>query len=235
MQLSSILPLLPLPQTHPLVQMFQSKTLIEMHQADENELAIVDGLLGPDFFPASQWLMSMRACVLYQMHGSSSSAFKHQSSLRLLSDFVRAEKQFDAILVADPYRADDIDIFSNILYVTDSRTKLSKLAHHFLQVDKERPEVCCLVGKRHLLDHKRGNMITMCFRPQGNHYSLKAEMEKAIQYFRRATELNQSYLSAWTLMGHEYIEVKNSHAAIESYRRAIGACPSDVPFCGCGN
>ena len=24
-------------------------------------------------------------------------------------------------------------------------------------------------------------------------------------------------------MGHEYVEIKNSHAAIESYRRAIGA------------
>jgi hypothetical protein len=32
-------------------------------------------------------------------------------------------------------------------------------------------------------------------------------------------------------MGHEYVELKNSHAAIEAYRRAVGAsrlsiCPS---------
>ena len=56
----------------------------------------------------------------------------------------------------------------------------------------------------------------------GNHYSLRQDPERAIQYFRRATELDQSYLPAWTLMGHEYVEIKNSHAAIESYRRAIG-------------
>lgn len=61
-----------------------------------------------------------------------------------------AEAQFDRILLADPYRVDDIDIYSNILYVTENRTKLSKLAHHFLQVDKERPEVCCLVGESSL-------------------------------------------------------------------------------------
>lgn len=45
-----------------------------------------------------------------------------------------------------------------------------------------------------------------------------------MKYFRRATELDRTYLSAWTLMGHEYVEMKNSHAAIEAYRRAVGMC-----------
>lgn len=116
-------------------------------------------------------------------------------------DFNRAEAQFDAIRKIDPMRIDDIDTLSNILYVAENKVKLSKLAHYYLGVDKDRPEVCCMVG---------------------NHYSLRQEPERAIQYFRRATELDQSYMPAWTLMGHEYVEIKNSHAAIESYRRAIG-------------
>lgn len=33
--------------------------------------------------------------------------------------------------------------------------------------------------------------------------------------------LDRSFLAAWTLMGHEYVEMKNTHAAIESYRRAV--------------
>ena len=33
--------------------------------------------------------------------------------------------------------------------------------------------------------------------------------------------LDRSFLSAWTLMGHEFVEMKNTHAAIESYRRAV--------------
>jgi len=56
----------------------------------------------------------------------------------------------------------------------------------------------------------------------GNHYSLRSEHEKAIRYFKRAVQLDRTYLSAWTLMGHEYIELKNSNAAIEAYRRAAG-------------
>jgi hypothetical protein len=62
------------------------------------------------------------------------------------ADFSQAESQFERILSLDPYRIDDIDVLSNILYVTDNRLKLSKLAHDFLALDKDRPEVCCLVG-----------------------------------------------------------------------------------------
>lgn len=56
----------------------------------------------------------------------------------------------------------------------------------------------------------------------GNYYSLRRDHEKAIVYFRRALKLDRGYLSAWTLMGHEYIEIKNTNAAIASYRRAVG-------------
>ena len=37
---------------------------------------------------------------------------------------------------------------------------------------------------------------------------------QAVLYFRRALKLNRHYLSAWTLMGHEYVEMKNPPAAI---------------------
>ena len=56
----------------------------------------------------------------------------------------------------------------------------------------------------------------------GNYYSLRRQHGKAVLYFQRALKLNPNYLSAWTLMGHEYMELKNTKAAIQSYRRAIG-------------
>lgn len=65
----------------------------------------------------------------------------------------------------------------------------------------------------------------LCLLPvwiSGNYYSLRSEHEKAIVYFQRALKLNPNYLSAWTLMGHEYTEMKNTSAAIEAYRQAIG-------------
>ena len=56
----------------------------------------------------------------------------------------------------------------------------------------------------------------------GNYYSLRGQHEKAVLYFQRALKLNPNYLSAWTLMGHEYMELKNTNAAIQAYRVAIG-------------
>ena len=56
----------------------------------------------------------------------------------------------------------------------------------------------------------------------GNYYSLRGYHEKAVLYFRQALKLNPRHVVAWTLLGHEYVELKNTSAAIESYRRATG-------------
>uniref|UniRef100_A0A672R1Z7 Cyclosome subunit 8 n=1 Tax=Sinocyclocheilus grahami TaxID=75366 RepID=A0A672R1Z7_SINGR len=55
----------------------------------------------------------------------------------------------------------------------------------------------------------------------GNYYSLRSQHEKAALYFQRALKLNPRCLGAWTLMGHEYMEMKNTSAAIQAYRHAI--------------
>jgi anaphase-promoting complex subunit 8 len=127
-----------------------------------------------------------------------------QTELALLhyhsKDFDSAATLFQEILTSHPHRLDALDHYSNILYVMSDRPKLSFLAHLATSTDKFRPETCCVVG---------------------NYYSLCSQHEKAVMYFRRALTLDRSFLSAWTLMGHEYIEMKNTHAAIESYRRAV--------------
>lgn len=107
---------------------------------------------------------------------------------------------FSELLISQPHRLDGLDHYSNILYVMGARPQLAFVAQLATATDKFRPETCCVVG---------------------NYYSLKSEHEKAVMYFRRALTLDRNFLSAWTLMGHEYIEMKNTHAAIESYRRAV--------------
>jgi len=119
-------------------------------------------------------------------------------------EFDEAEAIFDSIVKADPHRLDCLDHYSNILYVMERRPKLGFIAQLASATDKFRPETCCVVG---------------------NYYSLKSEHEKAVMYFRRALTLDRGFLSAWTLMGHEYVEMKNTHAAIEAYRRAVGTFP----------
>lgn len=48
---------------------------------------------------------------------------------------------------------------------------------------------------------------------------------KAVRYFRRAAELDCTLTGPWTLMGHELVEMKNSHEAMDAYRRALSECP----------
>ncbi|SGZ53361.1 CIC11C00000002327 [Sungouiella intermedia] len=115
-------------------------------------------------------------------------------------DYFQAESIFDEILMTDPMRLDDLDTYSNMLYVMEKKSKLSFLAQFASQIDKFRSETCCIIA---------------------NYHSMKGEHDKSIMYYKRALTLNKNCLSAWTLMGHEFVELKNSHAAIESYRRAV--------------
>lgn len=118
----------------------------------------------------------------------------------------QAVESFKILTHEDPYRLDNLDIYSNVLYVKDQRVELAHLAHHTVQIDKYRPETCCVIG---------------------NYYSLRSQHAKAVLYFQRALKLNPNYLSAWTLMGHEFMELKNKSAAIQSYRSAIEVNPRD--------
>ncbi|KAK3868893.1 hypothetical protein Pcinc_025751 [Petrolisthes cinctipes] len=115
-------------------------------------------------------------------------------------DVDQAVTIFKELEALDPYRLDNLDTYSNLLYVKEMRVELSHLAHRVVQVGKYRVETCCVIG---------------------NYYSLRSQHEKAVQYFQRALRLNPHYLAAWTLMGHEYMEMKNTNAAIQCYRQAI--------------
>jgi len=112
----------------------------------------------------------------------------------------QAVTYFKQLGEVDPYRLDNLDTYSNLLYVKEQRVELAHLAHRTNMIDKYRTETCCVIG---------------------NYYSLRSQHEKAVVYFQRALKLNPGYLSALTLMGHEYMEMKNTHAAIQSYRQAI--------------
>ncbi|KAB0798290.1 hypothetical protein PPYR_09283 [Photinus pyralis] len=112
----------------------------------------------------------------------------------------KAILMFKELLHLDPYRLDNLDTYSNLLYVKEMKTELANLAHTAVNIDKYRVETCCVIG---------------------NYYSLRSEHSKAVLYFQRALKLNPQYLSAWTLMGHEFMEMKNTNAAIQSYRQAI--------------
>ncbi|KAH0629955.1 hypothetical protein JD844_012451 [Phrynosoma platyrhinos] len=117
-----------------------------------------------------------------------------------IRDIDKALSIFNELRKQDPYRIENMDTFSNLLYVRGMKPELSYLAHNLCEIDKYRVETCCVIG---------------------NYYSLRSQHEKAALYFQRALKLNPRYLGAWTLMGHEYMEMKNTSAAIQAYRHAI--------------
>jgi anaphase-promoting complex subunit 8 len=117
-----------------------------------------------------------------------------------LVGYPEARALYEELRVQEPYRLEGLDLYSNILFMSERRAQLSHLAHSAIKVDKYRPETCCIVG---------------------NYYSLKKQHERAVLYFRRALKLDPHYLAAWTLMGHEYVEMRNTEAAIQAYRRAV--------------
>ncbi|PBK59550.1 TPR-like protein [Armillaria solidipes] len=200
-----VLARIPLLANHPVIYMFRAKMLNDLHLAS-TQVQICDHLLNPEFFPASLWVMSMKsrgyACL------SSVTFYGPMVIAKVLnsSEYRDAQTQFERILSIEPNRLEDIDFFSDILYVMDNKEKLSFYAQKFQEKDKNRPEVCCFIG---------------------NAYSIRTEHENAVKYFRRATYLDRTYYHAWTSMGHEYLVMGNTHAAIEAYRRTLDITKKD--------
>jgi anaphase-promoting complex subunit 8 len=99
----------------------------------------------------------------------------------------------------DPYRFENMDTYSNILYIKEKSGELANLALRCFANNKYTPETCCVIGRILL---------------KGNYYSLMSDHVKAVLYFKKALKLDRNYLAAWTLMGHEYLEMKNIAGAI---------------------
>ena len=107
---------------------------------------------------------------------------------------------YQELLRKDPYRIDTLDVYSNILYVKDNPKDLGALAYNCFQNNKYAPETNCIIG---------------------NYHSLMSEHEKAITYFKNALALDRTFLAAWTLIGHEYLELKKVANAIDAYNHAV--------------
>ena len=60
-----------------------------------------------------------------------------QSHLFLISHFIS--------------RLDNLDTYSNLLYVKEQRVELAHLAHKTVEIDKFRTETCCVVGNYYSL------------------------------------------------------------------------------------
>ncbi|XP_063933834.1 cell division cycle protein 23 homolog [Zophobas morio] len=151
---------------------------------------------------------SLRCCEILHDFFPVSSLLIAQKALCLYNMrlFEEALLVFAELRFKDPYRLDCIDRLSDIFYVKGDKVQLSYLAHDVARIDKYRPETCCVIG---------------------NFYSLRSNHDKAVLYFTRALLFKSSCFFAWTLMGHEYMELKFPSKAINCYLRALEANNKD--------
>jgi len=159
------------------------------------------------FFAHAELELHMNEEALTRYHDIASIGFANSSYIKSqvatahynIRDFDVSVEQFKEVYEADPFMLENIDTYSNILYIQDEKAELSYLAQHACQVDKYRAESCGVIG---------------------NYYSLRGEHEKGVLYFKQALRINPNYVAAWTLLGHEHVQLRNTNAAIEAYRRA---------------
>lgn len=62
-------------------------------------------------------------------------------------DVDNAIETFKRIIKDDPYCLDNMDTYSNLLYVKELKVELAHLAHRATEIDKYRLETCCIVGE----------------------------------------------------------------------------------------
>ncbi|KEG12507.1 hypothetical protein DQ04_01661110 [Trypanosoma grayi] len=115
-------------------------------------------------------------------------------------DLEKAQTLYKRLHDTDPYRLESMDDYSIVLFLRGDRIGLSSLAQQVYHIDPFRAESNYIVG---------------------NYYVLMGAHDRGVLHFRRAVAADPTFLAAWTLLGHAYLETKNSAAAVEAYRTAV--------------
>jgi anaphase-promoting complex subunit 8 len=117
-----------------------------------------------------------------------------------------AKEAFDCLFELDPYRIGGTDTYSNVLYVLGENTELALLAQRTALHSPNASETHCI---------------------QGNLYSSEGRHAAAVGAFKRALVAKRDCESAWTLMGHEHVELRQTDEAVKCYRHAVDINPRD--------
>ncbi|CAD5228062.1 unnamed protein product [Bursaphelenchus okinawaensis] len=107
---------------------------------------------------------------------------------------------FDRVRKIDPYRIDQMNLYSNALFIRDEELKLTELADFFDTSHRFTWENCIILA---------------------NYYSIRKMHDKAIEFLRRAIRLRPEDSQTFILLGQELLQTKDHQAATLAYRQAI--------------
>lgn len=116
------------------------------------------------------------------------------------ADYKSAEECFSKLMKMQPSRIEDMEIYSTVLWHLKKESALSFLCRVLRDNHFDAPETWVAVG---------------------NAFSLTREHDSAISAFKRATQLDEKFAYAYTLMGHEYMANEAFDAGLLSFRKAV--------------
>ncbi|KAK4502525.1 hypothetical protein PRZ48_005950 [Zasmidium cellare] len=116
------------------------------------------------------------------------------------ADYKTAEECFSKLMRMQPSRIEDMEIYSTVLWHLKKESTLSFLCRVLRDNHFDAPETWVAVG---------------------NAFSLTREHDSAISAFKRATQLDEKFAYAYTLMGHEYMANEAFDAGLLAFRKAV--------------
>ncbi|CAH1766223.1 7206_t:CDS:10, partial [Entrophospora sp. SA101] len=117
-----------------------------------------------------------------------------------MANYTKAEDCFSKALQLEPYRHEDMEIYSTTLWHLHKDVALSVLAHELSDFECSSPQAWCAIG---------------------NCYSRRQEYNLALKAFDQAIQLDPSFTYAYTLSGHESMASGDVDKAVEYFRKAL--------------
>ena len=99
---------------------------------------------------------------------------------------------------------EDTSLYSTCFWQLRKPFELAKLSMDAEDLDFRSPETCCVVG---------------------NKFSLKGDHTTALKYFKRAIFVDRLFTYAYTLAGHEFLELEELEEAGKHFQGAIANDP----------
>jgi len=115
-------------------------------------------------------------------------------------DYPASASTFRKAREKDPFRVEDMEIFSTVLWHLRRGVELAYLSHEMIAIDRLSPQAWCVMG---------------------NCFSLQKEHRRAIRLFQRALQLDPDFTYAHTLCGHEHLANEDFDKGLACYRNAV--------------
>lgn len=121
-----------------------------------------------------------------------------------LVDYKEAAAIYERLRKVDPYRMQDMECYSTVLWHLKREADLGFLAHELVNQDRRAWQAWVVMG---------------------NAFSLQQDPARAISCFERAVQINPNSAYAYTLQGHEFVAEEKLQSAQDAFRLALRADP----------